>query len=93
MNERREEREKRFFVPGFYVGSSIVRRASAVHMVIVIIFIVQLSPFTVPNFPYFSKGIFSFVDRKMRLFVFSNGFASEIFLSTYNDRYQIVLSN
>lgn len=31
---------------GFYVGSSIVRRANAVHMVIVIVFIARLSPFT-----------------------------------------------
>lgn len=54
-----------------------------------------VSFYAVPNFPYFSKGIFPFVDREMRLFVFSNGFASEIFLFVQLINrlcYQIVVS-
>lgn len=53
--------------------------------------VVSFYAYEFPNFPYFSKGISSFVDRKMRLFVFSNGFASEIFL--FVQFTMIILSN
>lgn len=85
MEERRREGKKgrndSLCVWFLCRGSSIVRRASAVHMVIAIVFIARLSPFTRFRISHIFQKEFShlWIGRCVYSF-FSNGFASEIYL-------------